>query len=127
MKRRVVLVVVALLIVVVGVCASGHVMRNVNGGDEEVNPPTLDYVRQHGYPVNHLGMTYGPEDPESEILPDLLLAENEDGIVGYVLTSDVIGEPPTREDVLAGDVDGSREIPMYTSDMEEVVGYFSMG
>jgi len=70
---------------------------------ENIIVPTIDEVRRTGYPVNEYGETYGPMLPEimePDEAPDLLLAENRDGVIGYVREKDLDG-PDTLEGVLA--------------------------
>ncbi len=50
--------------------------------------PTLDYIWEHGYPVNEHGKTYGPEVDFIAEAPDLRLVENHSGLEGYVKKSE---------------------------------------
>lgn len=85
----------------------------------------VDESRSGDYPVNDMGMTYGPVTRDAEEMPDLILTQNEEGEVGYVRSEDFGKSDITLEEVLAG-VEPSEKIPMYTSDMTEIVGYLSL-
>ncbi|WKL02440.1 hypothetical protein Q0F98_40860 [Paenibacillus amylolyticus] len=54
---------------------------------QTVETPTEEAV----YPINEQGQTYGegPFLPGKTKEPDLVKAENEDGVVGYIKTSDL--------------------------------------
>lgn len=115
------------------VCARGFV--NVGRGDVYITPSpaaggngfmlTRATVESHRYPVTAAGETYGSllsMDVTHEI-PDLLSAENEDGVVGYLRSQDILGEP--KEQTRMVDPDGRVSIPMY--DLQgEVVDSFPL-
>lgn len=49
-------------------------------------------LANNGYPQNKSGQTYGPRcDGDIYGVPDLLLAENKDGVLGYVHIEDTYG------------------------------------
>lgn len=90
--------------------------------------PAADEVRLYGYPVNENGETYGPELPDEAStgnMPDLLLAENQDGVKGYVRNSEVSGDEsghipqPTGE---AGSFTFPADVNLYLQDGKTVVG-----
>ena len=49
--------------------------------------PTQEYVREHGYPVNESGETYGP-NVEGFDAPDLILAHPQGKLQGYLKESE---------------------------------------
>lgn len=67
------------------------------------------------YPENEHGQTYGSaqEDNSADMLPDLIHAGSVNGIQGYLLKKDYLGEP--------GDV------PLYDVDGRTVIGTFHVG
>ncbi|WP_143811865.1 hypothetical protein [Paenibacillus sp. SSG-1] len=67
------------------------------------------------YPENEHGQTYGSaqEDHSADMLPDLIHAGSVNGIQGYLLKKDYLGEP--------GDV------PLYDVDGKTVIGTFHVG
>ncbi len=81
------------------------------------------------YPVNKAGETYGkPVDPLHP--PDLLLAQGTDGTIGYVRSSELIGEDPaTPEEAVKRQLtlnpDG-RAISLYEHDGKTVIGEFKV-
>jgi len=77
---------------------------------------------------NENGEIYGSEFFLNEIgvQPDLVLAENTAGVVGYVRASDLsVSEVTTPAEAIAAmENNATRSIPMYLSDGETVVGTF---
>ncbi|MET3544732.1 hypothetical protein ABID47_001326 [Paenibacillus favisporus] len=67
------------------------------------------------YPENEHGQTYGSaqEDNSADLLPELIHAGSVNGIQGYLLKKDYLGEP--------GDV------PLYDVDGKTVIGTFHVG
>lgn len=91
----------------------------------DVSYPTEAFVLEHGYPTNAQGQTYGP--PTGDFWPDLMLAEGNNGVQGYVYTSDLTGEPPTTiEEALARNPDEPFDIPVYKSDGITVIDTFTV-
>lgn len=81
------------------------------------------------YPKNENGESYGPEiysNTRPEFVPDLILAQNEDGIVGYIKRSDIDGGAATLEEALNW-VPKEYTVPMYTEDGVTVIGEFHIG
>ncbi|MDR1589885.1 MAG: hypothetical protein LBS51_06795 [Oscillospiraceae bacterium] len=86
------------------------------------------------YPVNANGQTYGTvgivEDPATYVEPDLIACMGTDGTVGYCYKVDLDGEQPsTPEEALEymarlAENGYTREIPLYESDGETVIGQF---
>lgn len=105
---------------------------NSNPTKDEIIIPSIDSVISNGYPKNSRGQTYGPniglENPKNTFeTPDLLLAENKDGIVGYIKSEDLNQTPQTIEEALELTKNPSTiELPMYLQDGVTVVGTFSL-
>lgn len=92
----------------------------------EVDIPSVDEVRENGYPTNDAGMTYGPDikentDPESE--PDLILVCNEDGLQGYIRATDIKEGAQSLEEAMHWKK-RSYVIPMYLHNGETVIGEY---
>ena len=89
--------------------------------------PTYERIAQDGYPVNELGLTYGPSDVADYYnQPDLALVEGNDGVVGYVYTSELWGPEPTSiEEALASQREGPYTVLVYESDGVTVIGTFT--
>jgi hypothetical protein len=91
--------------------------------------PSQEYIEANGYPTNEKGETYGPKitrmDDRTED-PDLVLAEGEDDVQGYVKKTDLDGDLPSspEEAVKYNETIKDRTIPLYLQDGETVVGYF---
>jgi hypothetical protein len=82
------------------------------------------------YPKNESGQTYGSSlkatTPANE--PDLIKAIGEDGTIGYVRNSDLIGkQPKTPEEAIKMNAEAcDKEINLYTSDGKSVIGKFKI-
>ncbi|MED1788154.1 hypothetical protein P4V47_11755 [Brevibacillus laterosporus] len=84
------------------------------------------------YPVNEQGQTYGhgpyPYGPTQE--PDLIRAEGENGVVGYVKASDLDSAISSTEEAITYQKSmqavGYKLIPLYESDGKKVIGEFRM-
>ena len=90
--------------------------------------PTVEDVLENGYPVNKNGQTYGPElrsnmDPR---VPDLILAKNDDGIIGYVSNREMTDYNITLEEVLENPDQDIDVLLMYLHDGETVIGEFKL-
>ena len=57
--------------------------------DQIVFTPTVEEIKEDGYPVNDAGETYGPDVKDSEEEPDLILVDAGDGVVGYIKKADI--------------------------------------
>lgn len=82
------------------------------------------------YSKNESGETYGSvlkaTSPANE--PDLIQAIGEDGTIGYVRNSDLIGkQPKTPEEAIKMNTEAcEKEINLYTSDGKTVIGKFKI-
>ncbi len=62
---------------------------------------------------------------EIGVQPDLILSENEDGVVGYIRDEDLSDNVNTPEDALVHEENKSEiTIPMYKSDGVTIIGKF---
>ncbi|WP_429842377.1 hypothetical protein [Brevibacillus sp. FIR094] len=84
------------------------------------------------YPINEQGQTYG-SDPltiEPSQKPDLLKATGENGVEGYVKTSDLRPPVSSPEEAIAfqkiTEATGYRSIPLYETDGKTVIGEFRL-
>lgn len=80
------------------------------------------------YPPNENNETYGADIKELvDNGPDLILAKNKSGLIGYIRASDMnANEPATPEDAAAYQK-RSYYIPMYLSDGYTRIGVFEIG
>lgn len=106
-----------------GGCAQPEVQcRSINGVD---------------FPVNEAGQTYGsaldvnvPEDfsgtteEMKAFYPDLILAENAEGVEGYITLDDFFGEePPSPEAAAAGAYNSTLDgVTLYAQDGKTILG-----
>ncbi len=92
---------------------------------QELIIPTINEVRENGYPVNERGESYGVDDRESiETSPNLILAENEDGLVGYIKASDMDRLSPTNPEEARYYQSEGYYVDMYLQDGQTKVGTF---
>lgn len=88
--------------------------------------PNEEYVQEYGYPVNESGETYGPVvDNITE--PDLTLATNPDGVIGYIRMSDLDAELPTSpEEAIGYNSSHIDQLDLYLEDGYTVIGSFPL-
>ena len=94
--------------------------------------PSADEIMENGYPVNQNGETYGPDIKDwTGPGPDLMLAENGEGVVGYIRQSEVPGaQVSTLEEAveyMKNRVPGPVPVNMYLEDGTTVIGEFLAG
>ncbi len=122
------LIALALSTVVVVTASAFYVIGYVSN-DSHHNKTHASEEARSLYPVNESGETYGkPTDPLHP--PDLLLAQGTDGTIGYVRSSELIGEDPaTPEEAVKRQLtlnpDG-RAISLYEDDGKTVIGEFKV-
>ena len=94
--------------------------------DYDLIIPSIDSVLLNGYPTNNAGQTFGTETDDGVFpSPDLLLAENQFGVVGYVKTTDLIITPESIFSAIEMTKNaGPVEIPMYLHDGVTRIGTF---
>lgn len=116
-----------------------------NGTPYKLKICSARWAVENGYPVNERGETYapnfwfGPED-EDELAhlgePDLELAGNPEGVVGYIRMGEYLAAAEGREvhmpeEAAAWMADPKsrepRQIPLYLEDGLTIVGYFTIG
>ncbi len=98
--------------------------------EQELIIPSQDEILENGYPTNDRGETYGIQVKDLLDEPDLQLAENADGILGYVRQSEINApEPSTPEEAVQYTLArrGPIVVNMYLQDGETVIGTFSIG
>ena len=92
--------------------------------------PTVEYILENGYPVNDKGETYGPNMGNMMIIdePDLILAQGENGIIGYAKKLELEGpKPKTPEEAVKLNNPPPREVPLYDVDGETIIGEYWVG
>ena len=124
--RKAVPLVCLLITLVCTGCTVAYGDSNARESAEEV--PTIEYVLEHGYPINESGQTYGPSVPGSTEMPDLVSAEGNNGVIGYVYLQEMMGpEPSSIEEAMSSEYSGPRDVPLYSSDGVTIIGTFSIG
>jgi hypothetical protein len=81
------------------------------------------------FETNASGQTYGAGD--GEVDPDLIRAQGTNGVVGYVLKTDLVGPEMRSPEEVARWLeqypqDRAREIPLYDVDGKTVLGVFTI-
>lgn len=84
--------------------------------------PLKDEISKNGYPKNENGQTYG-SDMGNQILesPDLMLAEGENGTLGYIYQPQGAASPGEVEEYYER---RSNSTPLYLHDGKTVIGEF---
>lgn len=110
--------------VILSSCVLTSVLAFENSvSQHNIHVPTLDEVLENGYPMNENGEIYGKSYGNSVLeSPDLELAENEQGVIGYVRMSETDGVD-APEDVVNYKACG-RYVNMYLEDGVTVIGKF---
>ena len=91
MKKRIGLllfVLIVTLVIIIGVSHSSKYHLEI---------PTAEYIEKNGYPTNRNGETYGPQIKDTLDSPDLILAENSDGLKGYVKRISVMRQEQRKQ------------------------------
>ncbi len=91
--------------------------------------PSLEEELKNGYPTNENGETYGLTYGDNmEESPDLELAENEDGVLGYIRNSEAPGaqvnNPVDAMEYMRSRTGDGYYVNMYLEDGKTVVGKF---
>ena len=92
--------------------------------------PTQEEILKNGYPVNRNGETFGPQVIDILDSPDLELAENDEGVVGYVRPDEDDGSKVSSPEEAAAYMAASPHdhfVNMYTEDGQTVIGKFFVG
>ena len=128
-NHRVILLFVRILFVVC-VFILGIFVATAIGHDEAENKrliiPTKSSILQAGYPTNQNGETYGPDIAEWNYGPDLILARDKNGNMGYIKQSEEVFLNITTpsEAIHSMSSSESHVINMYLQDGVTVIGQF---
>ena len=119
--RNKILVSIVLILMLLGMCAV--VIYGFNQSDgEKLIVADIEYVIDNGYPKNERGETYGP-NIEGKADPDLLLAEGQDGTVGYIRQKEMLDVADSVQEALMSKPQ-NKEINLYLQDGSTVIGTF---
>lgn len=117
MKKRIdflLFVLIVTLVIIIGMSHSSKYHLEI---------PTAEYIEKNGYPTNRNGETYGPQIKDTLDI----LAENSDGLKGYVKRAEMDYTPRSTEE--AEEINLSSEkitYNMYLQDGKTVIGKFSV-
>jgi len=94
------------------------------GANHILEIPSIEFVSTYGYPKNVNGETFGPDIKDNVAFePDLILSENNEGLVGYIRSADV-----TKNYFCPNDANSSQHeqsiINLYLQDGTTVIGIF---
>ena len=87
--------------------------------------PTTESILKDGYPTNDNGLTYGPNMGDMTIIlgePDLLLAEGENGVIGYIYQPEGISSP---SELAEYNKSRKKSTPLYLHDGKTIIGTFN--
>jgi hypothetical protein len=124
-----VILALALVVIIISTVNSPNLDAEAN---HSTNSNTAVEVKAPNYPVNKQGQTYGhgPYPSGAPQEPDLVKAEGENGVTGYVKASDLASSVSSPEEALASqesiEAVGYKSIPLYKSDGKTVIGEFKM-
>ncbi|MCG3089308.1 metal ABC transporter substrate-binding protein [Sporosarcina cyprini] len=137
MRKNLFVLAVVSLLLLVGCSEQETSQKAEDNNSSEINMdvfiPTRESILENGrYPINDNGKTYGPNMGNATITlgePDLMLAEGENGTIGYVKRVDLEGQQPKTPAGAVRLTKGAkpREIPLYDVDGETVIGKFIVG
>lgn len=93
--------------------------------EQKLLVPSIDEVKQQGYPKNEMGETYGPDIKEFDCEPDLILVQH-GGVYGYIRRYEIDGNiPSSPEDVVKKTKNRKiREVNIYLHDGKTCIGSF---
>ncbi|MFC9542925.1 hypothetical protein ACFTQ7_24220 [Lysinibacillus sp. NPDC056959] len=84
--------------------------------------PTRDSIISDGYPINEDGQTYGPNMENLMLVePELMLAEGENGELGYIYQPDGISSPNKVDEY---NKSFKKSTPLYLHDGKTIIGTF---
>ena len=89
----------------------------------QLHIPEQSEIEQNGYPENKYGETYGPEVKELDLIPDLLLVQNDAGVLGYIRVAELEGNSP-KSPIDAEKYENVTKLNMYLEDGRTIVGEF---
>lgn len=139
MRKNLLVLTVILLLLLVG-CSQQEILTKVEDNNSnhigknasDLVIPSKESILKEGYPTNENGQSYGPDMGDLNLgelgEPDLMLAEGENGTIGYVKKEDLNGpQPKTPEEAVKLNKAKPREISLYDVDGETVIGKFIVG
>lgn len=112
---------------IVSAITEAEVLSNSNAVEEAENieffVPSVEEVREHGYPVNENGETYGPAIKDSDESPDLILVKYGDSY-GYVRKTELDDDGVTTPEEAVDRMQNyqPRKINVYMQDGVTVIG-----
>ncbi|WP_028391009.1 hypothetical protein [Bacillus cihuensis] len=84
--------------------------------------PTKDSIISDGYPTNENGQTYGPNMANLMLVePDLMLAEDENGVLGYIYQAEGMSSPSELDEY---NKSFKESTPLYLQDGKTLIGTF---
>lgn len=84
--------------------------------------PTRDSITRDGYPTNDNGQTYGPNMENLMLVePDLMLAEDANGVLGYIYQPEGISSPSELDKY---NKSLKKSTPLYLHDGKTIIGTF---
>lgn len=109
--------------------ALGNKVKRATPNDVQSCASSLASIEENGYPTNISGETFGPDiynntDPALE--PDLILAQNKDGLVGYIRKADIKDGASSLEEAINWEP-RNYTIPLYLEDGVTIIGEFEIG
>lgn len=85
--------------------------------------PTKDRILRDGYPTNESGQTYGPNmENHMSVEPDLILAEGENGVLGYIYQPEGISSPSELDEYIRT---SEKSTSIYLHDGKTIIGTFN--
>ena len=123
--------IVLLLLIGIFVHSAVSIIQIPVGQNRQVNSHTLlipeeKQILEEGYPKNELGETYGIMLKDSDSTPDLLLAHNEYGTVGYIRIAEADANLPNSPEE-AVNYKPVETVNMYLQDGTTIIGEFHIG
>lgn len=128
MKKTIFHILLILISLILILCVTGIVpitdaVSNISMSDKSISSETGPE-----YLINENGESYGADCREQSIEPpDLQLAKNAEGIVGYIRTSEIPGAAISSPAEAIKYVPRSGYINLYAKDGKTVIGQFFVG
>ena len=120
-------VVIAIFVSLFMVSSSVVFANSSFGTSSNMIIPSEEEIKEKGFPKNSFGETYGPEIRDLDYEPDLMLAQNEEGVKGYIRKKEINGNNVnTIEAALNANKLNQQEINMYLQDGKTIVGIFKL-
>ena len=123
--------IVLLLLIGIFVHSAVSIIQIPVGQNRQANSHTLlipeeKQILEEGYPKNELGETYGIMLKDSDFTPDLLLAQNEYGTVGYIRIAEADANLPNSPEE-AVNYKPVEKVNMDLQDGTTIIGEFHIG